>query len=135
MDHPMKKTRLFLACADERLKIALLMLLDQDPNMVVAGVSDRLQGLLSQIVASQPDALIFALEESLPVTISQIANIHNLAHPPVIICLSNKEEQEETILGAGADYFILTNAPPDELISILDDLSATEIQKQNHNII
>lgn len=131
----MKKTRIFLACADERLKIALLMLLDHDPNMVVAGVSDRLQGLLSQIVASQPDALIFALEESLPVSTSQMADIHNLAHPPVIIYLSNKEEQEESILAAGADYFILTNAPPDELITILDDISATEIQKQTPNTI
>jgi len=131
----MKKTRIFLACADERLKIALLMLLDNDPNMVVAGVSDRLQGLLSQIVASQPDALIFALEESLPVTTSQVADIHNLAHPPVIIYLSNKEEQKESILAAGADYFVLANAPPDKLITILDDLSATEIQKQNPNTI
>jgi hypothetical protein len=67
------------------------------------------------------------------VSTSLIADIHNLARPPEIIYLSNKEEHEETILGAGADYFVLTNAPPDRLISILDDLSATEIQKQNPN--
>jgi DNA-binding NarL/FixJ family response regulator len=103
--------------------------------MIVAGVSDRLQGLLFQIVASQPDVLIIALEEPLPVMADQIANIHKLSHPAVIIYLSNKEEHEETILGAGADYFILTNTPPDKLIRILEDLSATEIQKQNHNTI
>jgi len=118
--------RIFLACADERLKIAMLMLLDNEPGMVVAGISDRLQGLPNQLEASQPDVLVLAWEEPLPPITELLTNIHNLARPPVIVYLSSRAEEQETIMAAGTDYFVLTNAPPDELLSILNNLRLPE---------
>ena len=118
--------RIFLACADERLKIAMLMLLDHEPGMVVAGISDRLQGLPDQLEASQPDVLVLEWQEPLPSITELITNIHNLACPPAIIYLSSGAEEKEMIIAAGADYFVVKNAPPDELLSILNDLRLPE---------
>ena len=124
--------RIFLACGDERLKIALLMLLENEPGTVVAGISDRTQGLFSQVAASQPDALVFSLEESIPVIAGQITNIHNLTDPPVIIYLSSKAEEKETILAAGADHFILKDSPPDDVLTILRNIRTRENPPPDH---
>jgi DNA-binding NarL/FixJ family response regulator len=124
--------RIFLACADERLKLAMLMLLDNEPGMVVAGISDRLQGLPAQVEASQPDVLILERNEPLPQIMELITNIHNLAHPLVIVYLSSREQQQEPIMAAGADYFVLKNAPPDELLTILNNLRLPEAKKPDH---
>ena len=122
----MKPMRIFLAYADDRLKVALLMLLDHQPGMVVAGISDRLPGLLTQVQASQPDVLLLEWDASLQLIADRITNIHNLARPPVIIFLSSSAKQKETIMAAGADYFVMKNTPPDELLSIMKNLHLAE---------
>ena len=121
--------RIFLACADERLKLALLMLLDHEPEMVVAGITDRLQGLPAQLEASQPDVLILEWDQPSPQITELITNIHNLEHPPVIVYLSGRAEGQETIMAAGAEYFVLKNTPPDQLLSILNNLRIPEIKE------
>ena len=62
VDTWMTKIRIFLACSDERLRIAMLLLLDQEPGMVVVGITDRLSGLLTQLEATQPDVLLLSWE-------------------------------------------------------------------------
>lgn len=131
----MKQTRIFLACADERLKLALLMLLDHQPGMVVAGMSDRLPGLLRQLEASLPDVLVLDRQESLPTMEERITNIHNLACAPAIVYLSNQSGEKETILAAGADYFVEKNAPPDELITVLENLRSPETNNPDNRSI
>jgi hypothetical protein len=43
----MTKLRIFIAFADEKLRIAMLLLLDHEPGMVVVGIPDRLPGLVT----------------------------------------------------------------------------------------
>lgn len=124
--------RIFLACADERLKLAMLMLLDHEPGMVVAGISDRLQGLPAQVEASQPDVLILERNEPLPQITKLITDIQYLAHPLVILYLSGRANERDPIMAAGADYFVLKNAPPDELLSILNNLHFPKAKKPDH---
>ena len=51
-----------------------------------------------------------------------LADIHKLNPLPKIILLSNRPEEEEKMLAAGVDYFIAKNAPPDQLIPILNHM-------------
>ncbi len=114
--------RVFLTCKDERIKIALLLLVDNQPGMVVSGISDRLDGLAKQLETTKPEVLL--LEWKLPLESLQnlMAEIHNLDCPPEVIFLSNKPAEREATLSAGANYFVVTNTPPDELLQILNDL-------------
>ncbi len=116
----MIKKRIFVACSDERLRIALLLLLDHQSGMAVIGITDRLPNLLSQLWATQPDVLL--LEWELPIEEMEelISDIRNLPHPPIIILLSGKQE-EEKITAAGADYFIPMDAPADDLLPIINN--------------
>jgi DNA-binding NarL/FixJ family response regulator len=125
--------RIFVACADERLRIALLLLLDNEPGMLVVGISDRLQGLLAQIEASQPDVLVLEWEIPIPSMIDLVNDIHKLGCKPKIVYLSSKTEEEAAIMAAGADHFIPMNVPPDELISILNTIKLPENKKETTN--
>jgi len=119
----MNKTRIFVACADERLRIALVLLLDQEPGIVIAGITDRLTGLITQLEATQPDIVLLEWKIPLQSIFDLLTGIHNLGNPPKVIYLSSKPEEEAKIIGAGADYFIAKNAPPDQLVLILNKYS------------
>ena len=116
----MTKKRIFVACIDKRLRLALVVFLDQQQGMAVVGITDRLPNLLSQLWATQPDVLL--LEWELPVNeiIDLLSDIRNLPHRSMIIVLSSKPEEERKIIAAGADYFIPMDAPPDDLLPIIN---------------
>jgi DNA-binding NarL/FixJ family response regulator len=128
-----QKLRIFLACADKRLKLALLMLLDHQPGMDVAGISDQLLNLEAQINASHPDVLVIEWQENLKTIQDQLTNIRGFASPPQIVCMANNPRDKEAILAAGADYFIVKNVPPDELIEILKEIQSKKQGKWNQN--
>ena len=50
--------RLFIADADQELRLALQMLLHQEPGMPVVGIAVRAKGLVAQAAASQPDVVL-----------------------------------------------------------------------------
>jgi DNA-binding NarL/FixJ family response regulator len=125
----MTKLRIFIAFADEKLRIAMLLLLDHEPGMIVVGIPDRLPGLVTQLDASQPDVLL--LEWSIPINSMKelIDDISHLSPSPQVILLSSIPEEKEAVLAAGVDHFILKNAPPDELLLILNRIRLSKTEK------
>lgn len=115
-------TRIFIACADERLRLALILLLDRDPSNIVVGISDRLTGLLALLDASEPDVLL--LDWKLPVQsmTDLLSELHKLKAQPKTIVLSTRPQEKEAIMAAGAYHFITKDAPPDELLKVLNDI-------------
>jgi DNA-binding NarL/FixJ family response regulator len=125
----MNKKRIFIACADERLRIALVIFLEGEPGLTVVGFTDRLESLLPQMKAAQAEILLLEWnlpEEALKDLLSQI---HHLSGQYKVIFFARGPEESEKITAAGADYVILKNAPPDELLPILKkiDLQSTNV--------
>lgn len=128
----MRSLRIFLACADERLRFALLMLLDQEPGMVVAGMADQLTGLISQLEGAQAEVLLLDWAytgESGESMEDLFKEVHNLDSNPKIIVLSGNPELREAALDAGAIFFICRDAPPDMLLPVLKDIRQAKINK------
>ena len=125
----MNKKRIFIACADERLRIALLLHLENVPGIALVGFTDRLKSLLPQLEASQADVLLLEWQLTPQAMIDLLAKIHSLPQSPKVVYFSGGLEEEQQIRGAGIDYVILKNAPPDELLPILNqiDLQSTNI--------
>lgn len=98
------------------------MFLDGAPRVTVVGISDRLKGLFSQLEGSEPDVLLLDLTPPLQTIVELLGNLCDLEHRPKTIVFSTRAEDGEAIIAAGADYFISKDAPPDELIPILNDL-------------
>jgi DNA-binding NarL/FixJ family response regulator len=115
--------RVFLASADERLRLALLLLLDHQPGMVVVGLSDRLLGLFTQLEGAQPDVLLLDWDLSDHTIADFFADIRILERRPQVIALSTNPQYNEAIRATGADFIICKNAPLDKLIPVLTDIS------------
>ena len=126
----MNKNRIFLACLDERLRIALLLLLETVPGVVVVGFTDRLQNLLAQIEASEADVLILEWELAAHDFRDLLGRVRKLDYSPKVIYFSGRLEERQQVLESGADYVIFKNAPPDELIPILDQIGHQEVVKR-----
>ena len=118
----MNKKRIFIACADERLRIALVILLEGEPGLAVAGFTDRLENLLPQMEASQAEVLLLEWQLACPALKVILDKVHKLPRPHKIIYFLGDPEERQKVLGAGADYVILKNAPPDELLPILNKI-------------
>lgn len=125
----MNKKRIFIACADERLRIALLLFLEDVPGLAVVGITDRLQSLLPQLEASRAEVLLLEWQLVPQAFKDLMAEIHHLTYPHKIIYFSSNPDERQQVLANGADYFILKNAPPDELLPILNkiDLQSTNV--------
>jgi DNA-binding NarL/FixJ family response regulator len=125
----MKKKRIFIACADERLRIALVIFLEGEPGLTVVGFTDRLENLLPQLQASQAEILLLEWQLALPTLKEILDNVHKLPLTHKVIYFSGDPQERQQILAAGADYVILKNAPPDELLPILSriDLQSTNV--------
>ena len=80
--------RIFIASKDERLKLAIQLYLGQEPGIVMAGMSDRLHGLLIQLEGCQPDVLLLDWELCQQPMMDLLSELHNLDSRPKIIVLS-----------------------------------------------
>jgi DNA-binding NarL/FixJ family response regulator len=127
--------RIFLVCKDERLKLAVLMLIDNQPGMAVSGISDRLAGLAKQLETNLPDILVLEWPLSVVSLQNLMAEIQEIARPPEVIYLSNKPEMREAIIDTGVNHFVLTNAPPDDLLDTLKDLQSSVKEREAQKIL
>ncbi len=110
---------LFLAEADQDLRLGLQMLLHQEPGLHIVGMAVQADRLLVRVEASQADLLL--LDWRLPGASIEdlLSDIRGLDPPLKIIVLSIKPEDKVLALSAGADAFIPMNAPPDELLEVI----------------
>ena len=118
--------RIFIASADKLFRLALQLLLEDEPGMVVIGISDRSDGLLAQVEASQAEVLLLDWELTKQAPIDLIGDLQQLNHPPKIIALAINPEVKDTALVAGACAFISKDVPPDELLPVLRKIRAPE---------
>ena len=114
--------RIFIASPDDKLRLALLMFLDDEHGMSVVGLSDRLVGLLAQLEGSEPDVLLLDWVSPIQVMADLLADLDKLKRRPKTIVFLTKSGEKKTTLAAGVDYFIPKDAPPDELLPILNDI-------------
>jgi len=112
--------RIFVASSDRVLRLALLLLLESEPGMVVIGMFDQAEGLLTIAKASNSEVYLLDYRLADPSTILDlIGSVHRLENSPKVIVLSPDPEIEPIALAAGADAFINKSSPPDRLLPLL----------------
>jgi DNA-binding NarL/FixJ family response regulator len=109
----------FIASADRKLRLALLLLLESEPGMVVTGFTDRIDGLHAAVTSSQPDVLLLDSQLAITETVEIVQSLRMLRFPPRIIVLVLDSQANDKLLAAGAHAVIGTNMPPDTLLPLL----------------
>jgi DNA-binding NarL/FixJ family response regulator len=111
--------RLFIADADQEVRVSLQMRLHQEAGMPVVGIAVRSEGLVTQVAASEPDVVL--LDWSLPgqPATELLAGLKSVEPRPAIVVLSVRPEVESEAVAAGADAFLSKTVPPDRLMALL----------------
>ena len=93
--------------------------------MHVIGMAIQAEGLLVQVQASRAEVLIMDWHlpgASMP---DLLTDIRALGSPPKVVVLSVNPEVKTMAYSAGADAFIVKNAPPDELLDVVRSMKET----------
>ncbi len=113
--------------ADEQLKIrfALRLLLEREPELSVVGEAEDVEGLMTQIKTSHPDMVL--LDWELPNTNGEnaLCSMRKI-YPNVVIVLSGRLEAKKAALAAGANAFISKGDPPERLLAAVKTFAAGE---------
>jgi DNA-binding NarL/FixJ family response regulator len=78
---------------------------------------------------AQPDVLVLDWDLIVEPMEKLFGDLHNLEYQPKVIVLSRDPQLKESVLAAGAIFFICKDAPPDTLIPMLNDLRLSKIKK------
>ncbi len=126
----MKVLRIFIADADQDVRVSLQMLLDREPGMRVVGIAVRSNGLVGQVGAAQPDVLLLDWQFVSSAPAEYIKNLHSIETQPHIVVLHVDPETRGEAETAGADGFVSKDSPPDQLLTILHELRKEKIDEQ-----
>ena len=129
----MNKVRVLLADDQAKVRSALKLLLEQEPDMDVVGESADAQGLLDKVQKSCPDLVV--LDGELPglVLNGLFATLHSLCPPLKVIVLSGRPEVRQVALAAGADFFVSKGDPPEHLLNALHTVSEKTDEGMKHD--
>jgi len=126
----MRVLRIFIADADQDVRVSLQMLLDHEAGMRVVGIAVRSNGLVGQVGAAQPDVLLLDWQLVSSAPAEYIKNLHSIETHPHIVVLHVQPETRGKAETAGADGFISKDGPPNQLITILRKLKQEKDQEQ-----
>jgi DNA-binding NarL/FixJ family response regulator len=113
--------RVLVADDQARVRSALRLLLDQEPDICICGEASDAWVLLDQVKATGPDLVL--LDWELPGSqAGEVLRTLRQSHPALrVVALSGRPEARRAALLAGADGFVSKGDPPEELVRVLRD--------------
>lgn len=117
--------RVLLADDQVEIRSGLRLLLDQEPEVEVAGEVSAIDGLLASTREARPDVILLDWE---------LAGLRVAEHLPVlrslrpglrIVALSGRPESRRDALASGADAFVSKGDQPERLLAALRGLYGT----------
>jgi DNA-binding NarL/FixJ family response regulator len=112
--------RVLLADDQAKVRSALRLLLDQQPDVEILGEAVDTTGLLDWVKATEPDVILLDWElPGLPATaLLPVLQVH---HPNLrVVALSGRPEARRAALEAGVDAFVSKGDPPERLLGAVN---------------
>ena len=108
--------RVLIADEKKKIRFALRLLLEREPELSVVGEAEDVEGLMTQIETCHPDMVL--LDWELPNTNRESAlySVRKVYPDVAVIVLSGRPEVQKAALAAGADAFISKGDPPEQLL-------------------
>jgi DNA-binding NarL/FixJ family response regulator len=122
--------RVLLADDQAKVRSALRLLLEHQPDIEIMGEAVDTTGLLDWVKAACPDLVL--LDWELP-GLPAIALLPQLrAHQPDlrVIALSSRPEARQAALDAGADAFASKGDPPERVLAVIMDAASRQSEKE-----
>lgn len=109
--------RVLIADEQQKIRFALRLLLEREPELSVVGEAEDVESLMTQIEISYPDIVL--LDWELPNTDGEnvLCSVRKVYPNVALIVLSGRPEAKKAALAAGADAFISKGDPPERLLA------------------
>ena len=106
-----------LASKEYDLRLALEVLLREEPGVYVVGVVSSTQGLLALVETMSPDVVL--LDGNLPgrPLAEVLAQVQRVEPSPKIVVLAPAARAGEAALAAGAHAFVIKGDPPEQVLA------------------
>jgi two-component system response regulator DesR len=114
--------RVLVADNDPRVRAALNMLLNCEPELAIVGESTTTSSLLAQAKKLLPDLVLIDWELPGNSVAALIERLRQTEIPCKVVVLSRRPESEQAALTVGADAFISKTHPADGLLETLHRL-------------
>jgi DNA-binding NarL/FixJ family response regulator len=129
-----KIMRLLLAAKQADLRVALELLLGEQPGAEVVGSASEGEGLLALIKTSKPSLIVSDWNLPGQPLVSILAEREQLCPQASMIVLTDGNRDRQAALEAGADAAVLKGASPDILLAAFRNLqrqknASQEIEK------
>jgi two-component system response regulator DesR len=117
-----------IAIGNPSLRLALELLLSEEPGVEVVGTTSETEGLLALVRTAQPDLVV--LDWQLPGRpISDLLSLLQSAEErPKLIVLNGDARVRQRALRAGADAFVTVGDSPNHLLDVFRGLREGEIE-------
>ena len=122
--------RVLIADEQQKIRFALRLLLEREPELSVVGEAEDVEGLMTQIETLHPDMVL--LDWELPNTNGEnVLYSMRKVYPNVeVIVLSGKPEAQKAALAAGANIFISKGDPPERLLLAVKNINPKCIKQK-----
>lgn len=118
-----KKMRLLLADDQRKVRSALRLLLEQEPDFQIVGEAADATGLLLAVTEKEPDVVL--LDWELPgLPAAQLVRLLQYERPSLkIIAMSSRPEVERLALDTDVPTFLSKSESPERVLSIIRTFS------------
>ena len=115
--------RLILAAGESDLRLALQLLLTEEPNVDVVGTASTEPGLLALLNTYQVDLVILDMDLLSKNSHNLISKIKNSESNPKIILLKDEKADQQAISELGVDAYVNKGEPPERLLAAFRRIS------------
>ncbi len=109
-----------LLADNHKVRFALRVLLERQPDLKIAGEAANAEELLAQVAEGCPDLVLLDWELAGHTAAGLLMALRRECPKLVIIALSGRMEARPRALAAGADAFVSKGDPPERLLAAID---------------
>ena len=118
--------RIILATPEVNLRLAIQLLLSEEPNVQIVGTASNLDGVLA-LIQTTPVDLVFLDWDLLDQPMNTLVEEFHVEQPEIdLIILVSKASLLSTPLEAGVQAYILKGEPPEKLLQAFRQLVANK---------
>ena len=128
--------RIILATPEVDLRLAIQLLLSEEPNVKIVGTASNLDGVLALIQTTQVD-LVFLDWDLVDQPINTLIEQIHVEQPELdLIILVSRASQRSTPLEAGVQAYLLKGEPPEKLVQVYRQIVAEKrkLVRQTSNL-
>ena len=126
--------KIILAAKETDLRLAVQLLLSEEPGVQVVGSASNTGGLLALIKSDCPDLVLLDCDLPGQEMREMLPQIKANEPPPVIVLLGREEILSDELLKASVDHYIQKGGPPEILVEafrqVVRSQGGPEDQKQ-----